>query len=264
MNLATKLISALPLVICAAGALAQDKGPEPDYTITYNVGVVSDYRVRGIAQTAYQPALQAGIDFAHLSGFYLGTFASNVGWVKDVNGASKGNLEVDLYGGYKGAINKDMGFDTGIITYQYPGNDSGAAGTKGAGAFGNASTTEIYGALSYQVYNLKYNRSVGNFLGNLGSSGSQYFDLNANFDLGHGFTLTPHIGRQLVPNQTPNANYTDVSLAIAKDFGNGFVATATAMATNTKKEAGSFYRDQFGPGKDLGKSTVVLGVKYSF
>lgn len=264
MKLATKFIFSLPLVVCAAGALAQDKGPEPDYTITYNVGVVSDYRVRGIAQTAYHPALQAGVDFAHLSGFYLGTFASNVSWIKDVNGASKGNLEVDLYGGYKGAINKDMGFDVGIITYQYPGNDSGAAGTKGAGAFGNASTTEIYGALSYRVYNLKYNRSVGNFLGNLNSSGSQYLDLNANFDLGQGFTLTPHIGRQLIPNQTPNANYTDVSLAIAKDFGNGLVASATAIATNTKKEPGSFYRDQFGPNKDLGKSTVVLGVKYSF
>jgi uncharacterized protein (TIGR02001 family) len=264
VKLANQIICSLPLLACCAATLAQDKGPEPEYSITYNVGVVSDYRVRGIAQTRYQPALQAGVDFAHISGFYAGTFVSNVRWIKDVNGASRGSVEVDLYGGFKGALMKDTGFDAGIITYQYPRNNSGAAGTPGAGAFGNASTTEIYGALSYKVYNLKYNRSLGNFLGNLNSSGSQYLDLNANFDLGSGFTLTPHIGRQLIPNQTPNANYTDVSLAIAKDFGNGIVASATAIATNTKKEPGSFYRDVFGPNKDLGKSALVLGVKYTF
>ena len=43
-------------------ALAQTKAPEPDYTLSYNVGVVSDYRYRGISQSARKPALQGGID----------------------------------------------------------------------------------------------------------------------------------------------------------------------------------------------------------
>ena len=53
-----------------------------------------------------------------------------------------------------------------------------------SGTFANASTVEVYGALTYKIVTFKYNRSTGNFLGNLDSSGSQYFDLSAAFDRG--------------------------------------------------------------------------------
>ena len=39
-------------------------------------------------------AVQGGLDFTHTSGFYLGTWASNVKWVKDFNGATKGSVEL--------------------------------------------------------------------------------------------------------------------------------------------------------------------------
>jgi uncharacterized protein (TIGR02001 family) len=251
---------ATSLLIAASGAaLAQSGSPEPDYTLTFNVGAVSDYRVRGIAQTSFKPALQAGADFAHKSGLYVGTFASNVRWVKEFNGASKGSVEVDLYGGFRDAINSTFSYDVGAITYQYPRNNSGAEGTTGAGLFANASTTEVYGALTYRMFTFKYNRSVSNFLGNLKSRGSQYFDLSAAFDLGHGFTLTPHVGRQLIPNQSLPANYTDGSLTLAKDMGNGLVLTAAGVVTNADR---AFYTDL--NGRYLGKSTVVVGAKYTF
>ncbi|MDB5881809.1 MAG: hypothetical protein JWP43_1687 [Ramlibacter sp.] len=248
------------LLLAAGGAaMAQSNSPEPDYTLTFNVGAVSDYRVRGIAQTSFKPAIQAGADFAHKSGFYAGTFASNVKWVKEFNGATKGSYELDLYGGFKDAITATTSYDVGLITYRYPGNNSGAAGTPGAGAFANASTTEIYGALTYKIYTLKYNRSLTNFLGNLNSKGSQYFDLSAAIDLGTGFTLTPHIGRQLVPHQALPADYTDVALTLAKDMGGGLVLTGALMDTNAKR---SFYTDL--NGHYLGRGTVVLGAKYTF
>ena len=262
MKFATRSILVVATLLSASAVMAQTKAPEPDYTLAYNVAGVTDYRVRGISQTALKPALQAGVDFAHKSGLYLGAFGSNVSWIKDFNLATKGSLEIDLYGGFKGAITPDIGFDVGVITYQYPRNNSGAAGTPGAGAYSNANTTEIYGALSYSVFNLKYSRSVGDFLGNLNSSGSQYLDLNANFDLGNGFTLTPHVGRQTIPNQGPGgniANYTDYSLAVAKDMGNGLIISAAAIGTDANK---TFYTDS--NGKFLGKSTVVVGLKYNF
>lgn len=263
------------VLFASATSFAQIKAPEPDYTLTYNVGAVSDYRYRGISQTSFKPALQLGVDFAHKSGFYLGAFGSNVDWVKQFNGATKGSYEIDLYGGFKGSVTSDIGFDVGLISYQYPGNNSGVANAPKnivAGAYSNANTNEVYLGLSYSVVSLKYSRSIGDFLGNVNSSGSQYLDLTANFDLGNGFTLTPHIGRQTIPNsintngitgQVINGsagNYTDYSLAIAKDFGNGLVGTAAAIGTNTKK--GGFYRDS--NLKDLGKSTLVVGVKYTF
>lgn len=246
-------------LLVGSTAMAQTKAPEPDYTLAYNVGAVTDYRFRGISQTGFNPAVQGGIDFSHKNGFYLGAFASNVSWIKDFNGATKGNIEVDLYGGYKGSITKDVAFDVGLITYQYPSNNSGATGTPGAGLYSNASTNEWYAAVTYSVATLKYSRSFGDFLGNINSSGSGYLDLSATFDLGNGLGVTPHIGRQAIPNQSGQGDYTDYSVTLAKDFGNGLTVTGAFIGTDAKK---SFYTDT--KGRFLGKSQLVVGVKYSF
>ena len=250
MKLNAIFVIILNSVLISTAAMAQTKAPEPDFTLSYNVGVVSDYRFRGIAQTSTDPALQAGVDFAHKSGFYLGAWGSNIRWIKDYAGATDGSLEVDLYGGYKGEINKDFTYDLGVIGYQYPGNTAAT----------NANTTELYGALSYGLVTAKYSRSVGNFIANPNSSGSAYFEVAANFDLGSGFTLTPHVGHQSIPNVVNNAgDYTDYSLTLAKDFGNGLSATLAAVDTNADKP---FYTDT--KGKFLGDSALVVGVKYSF
>jgi uncharacterized protein (TIGR02001 family) len=253
MKLKTTSAFALSALLLGTSAMAQTKAPEPDYTLSYNVGVTSDYRFRGMAQTSTNPALQGGIDFAHKSGFYLGTWASNVSWIKDYAGATDGSLELDLYGGYKGEISKDLTYDIGLITYQYPGNNAAT----------NANTTEIYGALTYGLVTAKYSYSTGNFIANPNSSGSAYFEVAATFDLGNGFTLTPHAGRQTIPNVTLPFNgagdCTDYSLTLAKDFGNGLAATVAAIGTNADK---TFYTDS--KGKYLGDSVLAVGLKYSF
>src|SRR6478752_1412380 len=82
---ATVFLSSLVL---SGAVLAQAKAPEPDYTLSYNLGAVTDYRYRGISQTGGHPALQGGIDFAHKSGFYLGTWASTIHWIKDSSNAA--------------------------------------------------------------------------------------------------------------------------------------------------------------------------------
>lgn len=255
MKLNARSVIILSTMLASTAAMAQTKAPEPDYTLSYNVGVTSDYRFRGIAQTSTNPALQAGIDFAHKSGFYLGAWGSNVSWIKDYVGAADGSLEVDLYGGYKGEISKDLTFDVGLIGYIYPGNTAG-----NVPGFVNANTTEIYGALTYSIVTAKYSRAVSNFIANSSSTGSQYFEVAASFDLGNGFTLTPHLGRQTIPNVANNVgDYTDYSLTLAKDFGNGLTATVAAIGTNAEKP---FYTDL--NGKFLGDSAFQVGVKYSF
>ena len=265
MKLTSRSLIALGALFASATTLAQTKAPEPDYTLSYNVGAVSDYRFRGMAQTAGGPAVQGGVDFAHKSGLYLGAWGSNVNWIKDFNLATKGSFEIDLYGGYKGEITSGLTYDLGVIAYQYPGNNSGAGATPGAGGFSNASTTEVYGAVTYSMVTLKYSQSLGDFLGNLNSRGSRYIDLSANFDLGNGFTLTPHIGRQTVPNQSAGgrignaANCNDYALTLVKDFGNGFSGSVAAISTNAYK---SFYTDS--KARYLGKDALVVGVKYSF
>lgn len=242
------------LVLCAlvasSGVMAQTTRAQADYTLSYNVGVSSDYRFRAIAQTSIQPALQAGVDLTHNNSFYLGAWASNVSWIKDYAGAKDGSLELDLYAGYKGEIAKDLSYDLGLISYQYPGNTAAT----------NANTTELYGALSYGLVTAKYSRSIGNFIANPNSSGSAYLELAATFDLGNGLALTPHIGLQTIPNVAANAgDYTDYALTLTKDFGNGLALSVAAMGTNADKP---FYTDS--KGKFLGNSVVAVGLKYSF
>jgi uncharacterized protein (TIGR02001 family) len=263
-NIACRFLCKVVFPVVALGsslAVCAEESPEPNTSWTYNVGVTTNYRVRGIAQTSGGPAIQGGVDFAEKGGAYLGSAVSNVKWVKDFNGATEGSYELDLYGGYRAQVtDTDFSYDVGVITYRYPGNNSGVGGVVPAGTFSNASTVEVYGALTYGIYTFKYNRSVGDFLGNLDSSGSQYFDLSAAIALPNGYTLTPHVGRQLIPNQTGNAgNYSDIALTLSKDFGTGLVATAAALATNANH---TFYTDT--NGKYLANSVLTVGVKYSF
>ena len=100
---------------------------------------------------------------------------------------------------------------------------------------------------------------MGNFLGNLNSSGSQYFDLSAALALPKGIVLTPHIGRQLIPGQGGMGDYTYLALTLSKDFGNGFSATLAGITTNANKP---FYSDRYG--NYLGDKKITVGLVYSF
>lgn len=237
----------------AQTAASQPAAPVPDYTLSYNVGAVTDYRYRGISQSRLDPALQAGVDFAHKSGFYLGAWASTIHWVKDAGG--KSDFELDLYGGYKGEIAKDLSYDVGYLRYEYVDNKLGAVA-----GFADANTDELYGALTYGPVTAKYSHSVSNLFGFVDSKNSGYLDLSASFDVAKGLSLAPHIGHQKVAGSGNGAaSYTDYSLAANYDFGNGLVANATVVGTNASK---TLYVTP--AGKFTGKTGLLLGLKYSF
>jgi len=212
----------------------------------FNVGAVSDYRYRGISQTRVKPAVQGGVDFS-AGGLYLGAWASNIKWIKDLGGDA--SVEIDLYGGYKGEISPGLGFDVGLLTYQYPSNKLNPSAT----------TTEIYGALTFGPATLKYSHALTDTFANPDSKNSYYLDLNATFDFS-GILLTPHVGYQKIKGPFSDAaSYTDYSLTVAKDFS-GFLLSLAVVGTDADK---SFYSSPV-DGKELGKTGVVLGVKYAF
>jgi uncharacterized protein (TIGR02001 family) len=237
-------LAVLMSTLAASGAvMAQAKAPEPDYTLSYNVGVVTDYRYRGISQTRLKPALQGGVDFAHKSGFYLGAWGSTIKWIKDGGGGA--DVEIDLYGGYKFSAGP-VGMDVGVLTYNYPGHDLAVS----------PNTQEIYVAGSWGPATLKYSHAVSNLFGFDDSKNSYYVDLSATFDLGNGYSVVPHIGYQKVKNWDV-ASYTDYSITLNKDFGNGFTGSLGLVGTDTDSYVGP-------NGKNLGRTGVVLGVKYAF
>ena len=102
---------------------AEAKPPEPPYTLTGNFGIYSQYIFRGLTQTDEKPAFQGGFDFTHESGFYLGTWGSNISWLSDSGACNHGcSLEWDFYGGWKHTWNEDWGLDLGVLQYYYPGS----------------------------------------------------------------------------------------------------------------------------------------------
>lgn len=242
------------LIALAIGSLtsvaqAQTAPAAPESTLAFNAGVVSDYRYRGISQSRLQPALQGGVDYTDKSGFYVGAWGSTIKWIKD-SGASEGSVEIDLYGGYKGAVG-DVAYDVGFLRYEYVGNKyKEVTGV-------NASTNEVYGALTYGLFTAKYSHAISDLFGNADSKNSYYLDLSANFDLGNGYTLTPHVGRQMVKN-APNLSYNDYAVTLGKDLGNGLSASLMLVDTNAKEASYTLVN------KYNGKAAAVVGLKYSF
>ena len=75
----------ISLVAINAAAQTAPAAPAatPEHTFTPKVSLFSEYEYRGISQTSEKPAVQFNLDYAHSSGFYLGTFVSNISWLKD-------------------------------------------------------------------------------------------------------------------------------------------------------------------------------------
>jgi uncharacterized protein (TIGR02001 family) len=112
--------------------------------------------------------------------------------------------------------------------------------------------------LTYDVFTAKYSHAVSNLFGFADSKNSYYLDLSAAFDLGDGYSLTPHVGRQSVKNNSV-FSYNDYALTLGKDLGNGLSASAALIGTNADK---ALYVTP--AGKFTGKSGLVVGLKYTF
>jgi uncharacterized protein (TIGR02001 family) len=257
-------LSLITLALASGAAMAQTAPAAPESTLSFNAGVVTDYRYRGISQSSRNPAVQVGADYAHKSGFYIGAWHSTIQWITDNSSYApattvKGAGELDIYGGYKGEIVKGLGYDVGMLRYEYLGNTLEDTGGTKYGIYDNANTTEVYGALSYGMFTAKYSFSTTPLFGNLRSQGSGYLDLSANIDLGNGLSVVPHFGAQSVAN-VPVAAYNDYSITLSKDFGNGMVASLAYVTTNANTTNYARPIDN----KFLGESAGVIGIKYTF
>jgi len=192
----TLIAASLAAAVVTPGAFAAEQSP---HTLTGNIGLYSQYVFRGLTQTNREPALQGGMDYSHASGFYLGTWASNISWLRDGLTAantpnpayrSGGSLEWDFYGGFKGNFGKsDFTYDLGLLYYWYPGDASAG--------FVKADNTEIYGALGWKWITAKLSYTVSNkMFGVREADGTYYFDLSANVPVTDKLTFNLHWGYQ--------------------------------------------------------------------
>ena len=236
-------------------AYAEEAAAQPEHAVAYNVGVASEYRYRGIAQSRFDPALSGGVDYTHNpSGFYVGAWGSTIKWISDagkIAGVStKGDIEIDVYAGKRGEIAPEVTYDVGVLQYWYPGNTYDKVGV-------NADTTELYGQLGYGPAYIKYSHAVTDLFGNRNSDGSYYIDGGVNYPVAEGTVLNLHVGYQKVKN-TANADYTDWKVGVTKDFG--FVTGAIAIIGTDANKA--FYVSP--GGSNTGKTTAVVSLTKAF
>ncbi len=238
-------------------AFAQDKAAESPHSFVGNLSLVSEYRYRGIAQTNKKPALQGGVDYTHASGFYAGTWLTNVSWLSDGGGGTvSSSIEWDVYGGFKGSAG-DFGYDVGLLYYYYPGSYPSG--------YNSPNTLEAYVAGSWKMLTLKYSYALTDLFGAIDSKGASYVDLSADFDLGSGFSLVAHVGHQYVPatsgRSRSDCSYNDWKLGVNKDYA-GVTWGLAYVDSDAKGGVGECYRSAFN--RDLGKGTVVLSVSKTF
>jgi uncharacterized protein (TIGR02001 family) len=270
---ATLTLSALSQVAqaqtqpAAAPAAATPAAAEPASPLSFNIGLTTDYRYRGISQSRLQPAIQGGLDYvtapSQFSGgsFYIGAWVSTIKWIKDageITGVNTGssNFEVDLYGGFKGEIQKDLSYDFGILQYLYPGNN-----LKAIDGLTSANTTELYGALTFGPATVKYSHALTNLFGTGNSKQSGYLEAGASVDVGSGVMLAPHVGYQRVAN-SGDFSYFDYSLGVSKDV-EGFLFSGSIVGARTKKinDTPAYVSPS---GKNLGRAGLVVSVKKTF
>lgn len=211
---ATSLLGCLFLL--AALPVQAQTADSPAATFSANASLTSQYISRGFRQTWGKPALQAGADYAHPSGWSLGTWASTVSdrYIEDAT------IEWDVYGGYSGTLG-ELGYSVLAYYYKYPGAVYRATGVK-------YDYGELSLGLSYKMLYAKYNHTVTpDFFGISNARGTGYLDVGANVDLGNAWTLNLHAGNGRVAG-TGNAiwNWRDAKIGVTRAFDGGWSASA--------------------------------------
>jgi uncharacterized protein (TIGR02001 family) len=255
MNKQTTLsLVAAALALGSVPSFAQTALPY-DWSMTANASLASDYRFRGISQTNKKAAFQGGFDFAHKTGFYVGNWNSNV----DANMYNGGNLEMDFYGGFKGAY-ESFSYDVGLLYYYYP--------SSGAGGSDKVDNTEFYVGGGWGPVTLKYSYALSDFFFGPDSKGAYYVDGTITYPINKELSLIGHVGYQgglknnariFSTDGSVQTSITDWKIGVTYDLS-GWVLGASYIDTNRNFTLGTAAFDN----REIAGGTLVLSVTKSF
>ncbi len=155
--LTKKTLKAAVAIFALLGVINLSHAESP---LTGNIGLTSNYIWRGVTQTGDDSAISGGVDYAHASGFYAGT------WVSSLGGGSQ--YEHDLYAGY-GFKAGPFDLDVGYIMYMYPvGNP-------------NADFSEVY--VNASIQNFGFGAAFTVDSDSAGPDDNMYLYAKADFEL---------------------------------------------------------------------------------
>ncbi len=225
------LCLAASTLFAASSAMAWENG---DHSTSASVALSSDYVWRGYSQTDEDWAISGSFDYAHASGFYAGTWASNVDFGDDTS------AEIDIYAGFGGETAGGLGWDFGVLRYIYPGE--------------NYDWNEVYASLSYSFFSIGVAHS-GNVYDS--SESGTYYSAGFDYDLPAGIALSAGIGYYDYDDDVFGAtedSAVDYRIGLSKEMA-GFGFDVSYFDTNSDGE------DLYG--KDLAEGRVVFSISKS-
>jgi uncharacterized protein (TIGR02001 family) len=262
--------------------------PAPTWTFPGSISFVSDYIWHGQTQTWSKPAVQAGIEVDHASGFYAGFWGSNVSshWLPNAN------LETDWTVGFRNSFATDFKYDVGAMYVYYPSADFSKAPVF-AYDKSKLNTVELYASLGWKWFTVKGGYNPTKFYGwntnnsgvsaanppngqsfagdaaagidvNGSTRGSGYIMASASYDVMEGLNVAGEVGRQMIADST-HLDWTWYKLGVTKALPNGFAVNVFytgTTGTDAYKNFASF--DKSSDTKTIDKSKLVIGVSKSF
>lgn len=192
-------LAAAVLTIGTTGGVAFTSNAAAELSV--NISAVSNYYFRGLSETDDAVAIQGGIDFEHASGFYVGTWASNVDFGPD----ESASYEIDLYLGFADELDNGLGYDVGYIHYLYPDSDEDLEFGE---IYGELGWEIVYGGVAYTAYVEDSDASSGDVY--------YYAGLDVPFmDVYSAGLLVGHVD----PEDSDDSSYTHYTATLARDAG---------------------------------------------
>lgn len=224
------LLAVSTLLAASSSAMAWES-ENGAHSTSASVALSSDYVWRGYSQTDEDWAISGSFDYGHSSGFYLGTWASNVDFGDDTSS------EIDIYAGYGGETAGGIGYDVGVLRYIYPGE--------------NYNWNEVYASLSYSYFSIGIAHSGSVYDS---SESGTYISAGFDYDLTENIALSAGIGYYSYDDKVADEDPMDYRIGLSTEaFGFGWDATYY----DTDSDGEDVY------GKDLADGRLVFTVSKS-
>ncbi len=218
--------------LMSSGAAMAWESEDGQHSTSASVALSTDYIWRGYSQTDEEAAISGSFDYAHSSGFYAGTWASNVDFGSDAS------IEVDIYAGFGGQFSDSgIGYDVGVLRYMYPSENE-------------LDWNEVYASVSYSYLSFGIAHS-GDVYGT--SETGTYYSLGFDYELPYGLALAAGYGYYDYDDDVSEDNHQDYRVGVAKDFA-GFTFDVSYYGMDDDGE------DAYG---DLADDRVVFTISKS-
>lgn len=217
--------------LAAAIALATATAPAAAEGLSFNLGLTSLYKYNGIDQDVrapknVRPAVQGGVDYDFGNGLYVGNWNST----GKFGAQGQADLEIDLYGGYRGEFGQGWRYDVGAIRFVYPKDNSWNA-------------NEWYVRLGHGIFSAQYGHGFGN------GNKTARLALSLAQPLSEKLTLEAGVAFR---NRHNMDSAKDAHLGLVYDLGGGLTTSARISGAETAKT---------GP---AGKTRLVVGLVKTF